>query len=387
MAKSLKVLCVFGTRPEAIKMAPLVLGMRAAAQVFAPIVCVTGQHREMLEQMLKTFGIKPDHDLAVMRRNQSLAAVTSRILTGIDQVIAKEKPDVLMVQGDTTTALVAAMAAFYRHVPVAHVEAGLRTGDFENPFPEEFNRVLIDRFATFCFAPTDLNRRALLAEGVPSSRILVTGNTGIDALLMIRKRVGKQGADTWNSVWRGARTAVHDRSRKLVLVTAHRRESFGSWMRAIFTVIRNLARKHPDWEFVYPVHLNPNVRAPARRILTGLRNVHLIEPLPYEPFVFLMDRASVILTDSGGIQEEAPSLGKPVVVIREATERVEAIEAGTITLAGNTGKGLEATVERVMKRAIAKRASSLKNPYGDGHATERILRHISNFEAYERRTR
>ena len=354
-------------------MCPIVLGMKAAAKKFAPIVCVTGQHREMLRQVLQTFGVKPDYDLAVMRPNQSLAALTARILGSVERLIEKVKPDLLVVQGDTTTALVAALAAFYRRVPVAHVEAGLRTGDFENPFPEELNRALVDRFAAFCFAPTQLNRRTLLAEGVPSERIFVTGNTGIDALLMIRDRVRKKGAGTWNQLWRGAKSSVHDRSRKLVLITAHRRESFGTAMRALFTVIRNLARKHPDWEFVYPVHLNPNVRAPAKEILARLPNVHLIEPLPYEPFVFLMDRASLILTDSGGIQEEAPSLGKPVVVMRERTERLEAVRAGTVTLAGNTGRGLENAIERVVLLG-KKHNRSLKNPYGDGRATEKILK-------------
>jgi UDP-N-acetylglucosamine 2-epimerase (non-hydrolysing) len=362
----LRVLCVFGTRPEAIKMCPIVLGMKAAPKKFAPIVCVTGQHREMLRQVVHTFGVKPDYDLAVMRPDQSLAGMTARILGSIDRLIEKEKPDLLIVQGDTTTALAAGLAAFYRRVPVAHVEAGLRTGDFENPFPEELNRVLIDRFAAFCFAPTELNRRTLRSEGIPANRIFVTGNTGIDALLMIRARVGRKRAATWDALWRGAKSAV--------LVTAHRRESFGPWLRAMFTAILNLARKHPEWHFVYPVHLNPRVRIPAKRILAGLNNVHLIEPLPYEPFVFLMNRATLILTDSGGIQEEAPSLGKLVVVMRTTTERREAIEARTVTLAGNTGEGLEKTVERVMRRNKARPRAARRNPYGDGKAAERILR-------------
>jgi UDP-N-acetylglucosamine 2-epimerase (non-hydrolysing) len=355
-------------------MCPVVLGMKAAPTRFAPIVCVTGQHREMLRQVLHTFNVKPDYDLAAMRPNQSLAGMTARLLGSIDRVIEKVKPDLLVVQGDTTTALVAALAAFYRRVPVAHVEAGLRTGDFENPFPEELNRVLIDRFAAFCFAPTELNRRTLRSEGIPANRIFVTGNTGIDALLMIRDRASRKRAATWDALWCGAKSAVHDSSKKLVLVTAHRRESFGPSLRALFTAIRNLARKHSAWHFVYPVHLNPHVRIPAQRILAGLNNVHLIEPLPYEPFVFLMNRATLILTDSGGIQEEAPSLGKPVVVMRTTTERREAIEAGTVTLAGNTGEGLEKTVERVMRSHKARPRAVRKNPYGDGRATRRILR-------------
>jgi UDP-N-acetylglucosamine 2-epimerase (non-hydrolysing) len=269
---------------------------------------------------------------------------------------------------------VAALAAFYRKVPVAHIEAGLRTGDFDHPFPEELNRVLIDRFATFCFAPTQLNKRTLLAENIPAKRIYVTGNTGIDALLMIRDRVCSAGPDKWNAHWRSARSAVHDVSRKLVLVTMHRRETFGARMQALLTAIRNLACRYLDWEFVYPVHLNPNVRRAAANVLTDLSNVHLIEALPYEPFVFLMQRAVLILTDSGGIQEEAPSLNKPVVVMRERTERQEAIDAGTVTLAGNTGRGLEKTVERIIRSRRAPSAANLKNPYGDGHATRRILK-------------
>ncbi len=370
----MKVLCAFGTRPEAIKMAPLVLGMRRANERFTPIVCVTGQHREMLDQVLETFQIKPDHDLAVMKANQTLSGITARILEGVDTVIAKEKPDLVMVQGDTTTAFVAALAAFYRGVPVAHVEAGLRTGDFENPFPEELNRALIDRFATFCFAPTRLNQRTLLAEGIPARRIFVTGNTGIDALMLIRSRVRKQGAEKWNALWQGASAAVSDRSRKLVLITAHRRESFGARMRAIFSAIRNLAHRHPDWQFVYPVHLNPNVQKAALAVLGGLRNVHLIEPLPYEPFVFLMDRASVILTDSGGIQEEAPSLGKPVVVMRETTERQEAVDAGTVVLAGNDGRRLGEIVGPMLDSSMLRQKFALrKNPFGDGQSASRIL--------------
>lgn len=370
--KTLKVLCVLGTRPEAIKMAPLILGMRQRPERFTPVVCVTGQHRQMLRQALDTFELQPDHDLAVMRRDQTLAGLTARMLCGVDEVIAQERPNVLMVQGDTTTAFIAALAAFYQRVPVAHIEAGLRTGDFENPFPEELNRVLVDRFAAFCFAPTQRNRRNLLAEGTPEERVFVTGNTGIDALLLIRNRLRGQSAKVWDSLWAGAQSAVHDHARRIVLITAHRRESFGARLRAIFTAIRNLARRHPEWWFVYPVHFNPNVRGPALKILSNLGNVHLIEPLPYEPFVFLMDRASVILTDSGGIQEEAASLGKPVVVMRETTERQEALRTGTITLAGNTGQGLEREVERAMQ-AAGRKLRRRRNPYGDGRAAERIL--------------
>src|SRR6266853_3084242 len=305
---------VFGTRPDAIKMAPVVFALPQHPDEFTPVAISTGQHRQMLDQVLQVFDVSADIELDLMRHNQTLNGLTRRILEAMDSLLAENPLDCLIVQGDTTTAFAAALAAFYRKVPVAHVEAGLRTGDFDHPFPEELNRVLIDRFATFCFAPTQLNRRTLLAENIPAKRIYVTGNTGIDALLMIRDRVCSAGPDKWNAHWRSARSAVHDTSRKLVLVTMHRRETFGARMRALLTAIRNLACRHLDWEFVYPVHLNPNVRREAANVLADLSNVHLIEALPYEPFVFLMHRAVLILTDSGGIQEEAPSLNKPVVV-------------------------------------------------------------------------
>lgn len=359
-------------------MAPLVLAMRGMSERFAPIVCVTGQHREMLDQVLNTFQIRPDYDLAVMTKDQSLAQLTARVLAGIDEVLVATRPDVLMVQGDTTTAFAGALSAFYRRVRVAHVEAGLRTGDLENPFPEEANRILIDQLADLCFAPTELNRRALRAEGVAEEKIFVTGNTGVDALLLVRNRVQTERAERWRPVWNGALAAIEDRSRKLILITAHRRESFGERFNAIFSAIGNLARQHPAWEFVYPVHLNPNVREAAHNLLADLSNVHLLAPLAYEPFVYLMDRASLILTDSGGIQEEAPSLGKAVVVMRETTERHEALDAGTVTLAGNTGSGLEQTVERLMSdEQLARRAERTLNPYGDGRASQRILGHVA----------
>lgn len=371
--RKLKVVCAFGTRPEAIKLAPVVLQMQQRHKEFEATVCVTGQHREMLDQVLGVFGILPDCDLSVMRRNQSLAGTTSLVLTGMDRILEQKKPDLLLVQGDTTTAFTAALAAFYRRVPVAHIEAGLRTGDFDHPFPEELNRVLIDRFAAYCFAPTQLNRRTLLSEGIPASRIFVTGNTGIDALFAIRDRVRGRDACFWSDSFQGAGVAINDKSKKVILITMHRRESFGERMRALLTGIRSLARRHHDWEFIYPVHLNPNVQKAVNAELAGLRNVHLIDALPYEPFVFLMERADLIVTDSGGIQEEAPSLNKPVVVVRETTERQEAIDAGTVTLAGNTGRGLREIVEQIMLRSPRGLSSKRKNPYGDGHSTRRIL--------------
>ncbi|MCL4789403.1 MAG: UDP-N-acetylglucosamine 2-epimerase (non-hydrolyzing) [Verrucomicrobia bacterium] len=366
----MRVLAVFGTRPEAIKMSPLILQMKSLPTRFKPIVCATGQQKQMLRQVLDTFGIRPDYDLAVMRPNQTLTGMTARILKGVDSVMSKENPDLVMVQGDTTSAFVAALVAFYHQVVVAHIEAGLRTGNLEHPFPEELNRTLIDRFARFCFAPTELNRRTLLREGVPSEQIFVTGNTGIDALLLIRERMKERAAVSPRD-WGEATEAIKDRTRPIILITAHRRESFGARLEAIFGAIRNLAGRHKNWSFVYPVHLNPNVCKPAVELLSGLGNVHLIEPLAYESFVFLLDRASLILTDSGGIQEEAPSLGKPVIVMRETTERQEALNAGTVMLAGNSGRGLEELVERmmVMRRKHVRR----NNPYGDGYAAQRIL--------------
>lgn len=377
MPGKLRVLFAFGTRPEAIKLAPVMLKMREDTS-FDPIVCVSGQHREMLDQVLETFGILPDHDLAVMRPNQTLAALTAAILEGVDRIIRRTKPDLVMVQGDTTTAFVAAAAAFYRRVPVAHVEAGLRTNDFSHPFPEEFNRVLIDKFAEFCFAPTKLNRRALLREGVPWKRITVTGNTGIDALLIVRDRVQNAEPGKWNHHWRRAKNTITETGKPLVLITMHRRESFGERMRAILAAITRTANRHPDWTFIYPVHLNPNVRRPVKELLRGLSNVHLISALPYEPFVFLMNRAQLIVTDSGGIQEEAPSLRKPVIVLREKTERQEAIKAGAM-LSGNTGEGLEGLIERLMRGSGRIRPRQGRNPYGDGHASDRILETLRHY--------
>lgn len=355
-------------------MAPLILAMKREPQRFAAVVCVTGQHRQMLDQVLATFGIQPDHDLAVMTEGQTLAALTERILRTMDEVLAEERPDLVLVQGDTTSAFITALAAFYRKIPVAHVEAGLRTGDFSHPFPEEANRVLIDRIATLCFAPTERNRRALLAEGVPADRVFVTGNTGIDALLLIREKFHLRSAMHWQEWWGSAGPVLADSGSHIILVTAHRRESFGERIVDMFHALRQLAERHSNWHFIYPIHPNPNVMQPAGEILGNLANVHLIAPLPYEAFVYLMDRSALILTDSGGVQEEAPSLAKPVVVMREKTERVEALEAGTVILAGNTGKDLVETVESMV--ANPKIQSALKrknNPYGDGHAAERIV--------------
>ncbi|MEN3368664.1 MAG: hypothetical protein V7609_807 [Verrucomicrobiota bacterium] len=366
-----RVLSIFGTRPEAIKMAPLILAMTREER-FAPVVCVTGQHREMLDQVLKAFEIVPEIDLAIMSHDQTLAQLSARVLESVDEVLVRMKPDIVLVQGDTTTAAASALAAFYRQIPVGHVEAGLRTGDLADPFPEEANRILIDQLASFCFAPTDYNRQTLLKEGVKPERIFVTGNTGIDALLLTRDKVVEKNADAWGSDFGAATAAIADAAKEIVLITLHRRESFGPKLRGVFESIRRIASKWKEVSFIYPVHLNPNVSLPAEEILAGISNVHLIPPLSYEPFVFLMNRARLIVTDSGGIQEEAPSIGKPVLVVRERTERQEALEAGTVKLAGTDGAALERMID-VILNASPSDYEARPNPYGDGTASARIL--------------
>lgn len=373
-SERLRVLSFFGTRPEAIKMAPVVLAMQREPSRFEPIVCVTGQHREMLDQVLQTFEIVPDHDLAVMVPNQTLAGLTAKVLEQADRVLLEVQPNIVLVQGDTTTAFAASLAAFYRNVPVGHVEAGLRTGDLRDPFPEEANRVLIDHLAQYCFAPTTMNRDALLAEHVNEKRIFVTGNTGIDALLITRGKVENRRPEEWRNDWGAALPAIAAGGSRIVLITMHRRESFGDKLRGIFESISAVASAHRQVEFIYPVHLNPNVAEPARAILGGHPNIHLIKPLAYEPFVYLMNRAALILTDSGGIQEEAPSLGKPVIVVRDRTERQEALRAGTVKLGGTN----PAKLVRMMNEALNADTNPAtgENPYGDGHAAVCIVNHL-----------
>ncbi len=371
---TLRVLSIFGTRPEAIKMAPVVLGL-ARADGIESKVCVTAQHREMLDQVLDLFKIKPDHDLNLMAPGQDLFDITARSLLGLRDVLRQERPDVVLVHGDTTTCFAAALAAFYENIPVGHVEAGLRTGDLRAPFPEEANRSLVGRIASYHFAPTEGSRRNLLAESVNPDRIWVTGNTVIDALLMVRDMVGAQGDDHWREHF-GAKLygRIVDPARKLILITGHRRENFGQGFIDLCTAIRDLANAHPDWDLLYPVHLNPNVRKPVYDILAGLDNVILIEPEDYAPFVWLMDHSDMILTDSGGIQEEGPALGKPVLVMRNVTERPEAVEAGTVLLVGTDREKIVAGVERVLlDSAVYSAMSHAHNPYGDGHAVERIV--------------
>lgn len=367
-----KLLFIFGTRPEAIKLCPVIKHLRAKRREYQVSVCVTAQHRELLDQVLPVFGVQPDYDLGVMRPDQSLFESTSRILSALEPVLARERPDLVVVQGDTTTTLCGALAAFYRRVPVAHVEAGLRTHDLSQPFPEEMNRVVTSRLAALHFAATEGAARNLRAEGVPRRRIAVTGNPGIDAVLDVRRRL-ETGALP------GATLAALDPRKKLILVTAHRRESFGEGFERICRALKQLASR-PDVQIVYPVHPNPNVRGPVRRHLAGCRNILLTDPLCYVPFVDLMRRAHILLTDSGGIQEEGPSLGKPILVMRDKTERPEAVQAGTVRLVGtDENRIVREAVKLLEDAALYRRMSHVHNPYGDGRASERIARAIGSF--------
>jgi UDP-N-acetylglucosamine 2-epimerase (non-hydrolysing) len=365
-----KALFVFGTRPEAIKLAPLIERMRADGRL-AVEVCVSAQHRQMLDQVLDLFGIRPDFDLDVMRPGQGLPSLTARILEGVSEVLEKSRPDVVLVHGDTTTSFTAALAGYYRQIPVAHVEAGLRTGDIYSPWPEEANRQLTGVLARFHFCPTEMARQNLIREGKDPARLFVTGNTVIDALLMV---VAKLRDDASLARAIAEKFPFLDPSRKMVLVTGHRRESFGGGFERICAALAAAADRHRDAVFVYPVHLNPNVMEPVQRLLSGRENIHLIEPQGYLPFVHLMNRSHIILTDSGGIQEEAPSLGKPVLVMRENTERPEAVAAGTVRLVGTSkdaiGQGLD---ELLTDESAYERMSGAHNPYGDGDASRRIL--------------
>lgn len=372
---------VFGTRPEAIKMAPLVKEFQARASEFDTIVCVTGQHREMLKQVLELFDIKPDYDLEIMKEGQDLYDVTTRVLLGMREVLKKTKPDVVLVHGDTTTSTAAALAAFYQQIPVGHVEAGLRTHNIYSPWPEEMNRQLTGRMATYHFAPTELSRDNLLAEGIATDRIFITGNTVIDALQQVVTRV-KGNADLRNEVSRKLLQFGYDvnrleAGRRLVLITGHRRENFGEGFLNICRAIQTLSKRFPEVDFVYPMHLNPNVRKPIREIfgdnLGGLDNLFFIEPLEYLQFVTLMDRSSIVLTDSGGIQEEAPGLGKPVLVMRDTTERPEAVKAGTVKLVGTDYNQIVDNVEKLLTdNAAYAKMSRANNPYGDGKACSYI---------------
>ena len=379
----MKISVIFGTRPEAIKLAPVILALRNDPR-FQCRVCITAQHREMLDQVLDVFQIVPDTDLNLMRPNQTLSSLTASAIAALDGYLAAEKPDLILVQGDTTTVFVASLVAFYHHIPVGHVEAGLRTGNMQAPWPEEANRVLTTDLATLHFVPTALSQENLLREGVSSERIYVTGNTVIDALLLAVNKVRSTAVEI-----PGLNPEIMNCAspQPLVLITGHRRESFGDKLRSICRAVDDLAAVFPHVQFVYPVHLNPNVRAAVSDILidettgtTRRANIHLIEPMAYLPFVALMERATLILTDSGGIQEEAPSLGKPVLVTRDTTERPEALSAGTAKLVGADRERIVTEVTHLLTDSSYYGAMShAHNPYGDGKATERILTVIQEF--------
>lgn len=376
-----KIMLVFGTRPEAIKMAPLVKEFQKHPEAFQTIVCVTGQHRQMLDQVLQLFEITPDYDLNIMKQGQDLYDVTARVLTGMRDVLKEAQPDVVLVHGDTTTSTAAALAAFYQQIPVGHVEAGLRTHNIYSPWPEEMNRQITGRIATYHFAPTPLSRQNLLAEGVADDKITVTGNTVIDALYWVVNKI--KNDNTLNAeLAEVLKQAGYDTTRltngkKLVLITGHRRENFGDGFINMCTAIKDLTQKYPEVDFVYPMHLNPNVRKPIHEVfgedLSNLGNMFFIEPLEYLSFVYLMEKATIVLTDSGGIQEEAPGLGKPVLVMRDTTERPEALSAGTVKLVGTNYDKIISEVSILLNDASAyEQMSKAVNPYGDGFACQRI---------------
>ena len=377
-----KVMLVFGTRPEAIKMAPLVKEFQKQPKRVETVVCVTGQHREMLDQVLKIFDIKPDYDLNIMKQGQDLYDVTARVLTGMRDVLKEVKPDVVLVHGDTTTSTAAALAAFYQQIPVGHVEAGLRTHNIYSPWPEEMNRLLTGRLATYHFSPTPLSRNNLIKESVDDRNIIITGNTVIDALYWVVDKI-KNNKELDNELEDILSKAGYDVNRlnngkKLVLITGHRRENFGDGFINMCTAIKDLTVKYPDLDFVYPMHLNPNVRRPIHEVfgenLSGLKNMFFIEPLEYLSFVYLMEKSSIVLTDSGGIQEEAPGLGKPVLVMRDTTERPEALDAGTVKLVGTDYNKIVNEVSSLIDdKAAYEKMSKAVNPYGDGLACGRIV--------------
>lgn len=380
-----RIMLVFGTRPEAIKMAPLVQEFRKHPDQYETLVCVTGQHREMLDQVLNIFGIVPDYDLNIMKPGQDLYDVTARILSGMRDILTRTQPDVVLVHGDTTTSMAVALAAFYQQIPVGHVEAGLRTHNIYSPWPEEMNRQITGRIATYHFSPTPLSRENLLREGIDKSRILVTGNTVIDALYAVVNKI-KDDVPLQLSLGKELKAAGYDagrlvteEGRRLVLITGHRRENFGDGFLHICRAIKTLSEKYPDVDFVYPMHLNPNVRKPIKEVFGENRqsNLFFIEPLEYLSFVYLMEKSHIVLTDSGGIQEEAPGLGKPVLVMRNTTERPEALEAGTVKLVGTDYDKIVSEVSSLLDDAqYYGKMSQAVNPYGDGKACERIAEYI-----------
>jgi len=369
-----KILLVFGTRPEAIKMAPLVKALQKDTEHFETRVCVTAQHRQMLDQVLEVFGITPEYDLNIMAPNQDLYDITAKVLLGLREVLKDFRPDTVLVHGDTTTSMAASLAAFYMQIPVGHVEAGLRTYNMLSPWPEEMNRQVTDRICTYYFAPTEQSRANLLQENIDAKKIFITGNTVIDALLMavdiisttagVKEKMAKELQEKGYTVG----------DREYILVTGHRRENFGDGFLHICKAIKELAALHPEMDIVYPVHLNPNVQKPVYELLSSLSNVYLISPLDYLPFIYAMQHSTLLLTDSGGVQEEAPSLGKPVLVMRDTTERPEAVEAGTVKLVGTDAEAIVSNVTALLlDKEMYKRMSETHNPYGDGQACERII--------------
>ena len=369
-----KILLVFGTRPEAIKMAPLVKALQKDTEHFETRVCVTAQHRQMLDQVLEVFGITPEYDLNIMAPNQDVYDITAKVLLGLREVLKDFRPDTVLVHGDTTTSMAASLAAFYMQIPVGHVEAGLRTYNMLSPWPEEMNRQVTDRICTYYFAPTEQSRANLLQENIDAKKIFITGNTVIDALLMavdiisttagVKEKMAKELQEKGYTVG----------DREYILVTGHRRENFGDGFLHICKAIKELAALHPEMDIVYPVHLNPNVQKPVYELLSGLSNVYLISPLDYLPFIYAMQHSTLLLTDSGGVQEEAPSLGKPVLVMRDTTERPEAVEAGTVKLVGTNAEAIVSNVTALLlDKEMYKRMSETHNPYGDGQACERII--------------
>ncbi len=362
-----KVLIIFGTRPEAIKLIPVFRELERRPEQFVTRVCVTSQQREMQDQVLTLFDVRPDHDLDIMTFDQTLGQITSRMIEKLDDILSKEQPDVVLVQGDTTTAFCGALAAFYHHLKVGHVEAGLRTGNKYAPFPEEINRRLVSRLADYHFAPTEHARNTLMEEGIPPSSIFITGNTVVDALLWVRDRIRLSPPD----LPEGVKELME--GNRLVLVTGHRRESFGEGLKNICYAIRQVSEEFNNVMFIFPVHLNPNVRQPVNQILGHQHHVQLIEPLPYASFIWLMDQAEIVLTDSGGVQEEAPSLGKPVLVTREETERPEGIQAGNAMLVGTQQERIVKELTHLLKNPEARlKMAKVNNPYGDGKAASRI---------------
>ncbi|TNC80769.1 MAG: UDP-N-acetylglucosamine 2-epimerase (non-hydrolyzing) [Oleiphilus sp.] len=369
-----RVMTVFGTRPEAIKMAPVVKALELEKSLES-LVCVTAQHREMLDQVLELFEIKPDFDLNIMKAGQDLFDITSKVLLGIREVLRESKPDLVLVHGDTTTCFAAALGAFYENIPVGHVEAGLRTCDLKAPFPEEANRSLVGRIAQYHFAPTTTAKQNLLNEGIDENSIHVTGNTVIDALLSVRDKVNQIAPTTWSpKLPKQCIRKIEDKPERFILITGHRRENFGQGFIDFCEALKTIAQQHPYWLLVYPVHLNPNVQKPVNDALGKCTNIMLIEPQDYLPFVWLLDKCDMVITDSGGIQEEAPSFGKPVLVTREVTERPEAVEAGTVRLVGTSSqKIVENTFDILLNENTYKAMSEAHNPYGDGKAASRIV--------------